>query len=577
MLIEMGNPPVRGRRLLPPLIVLLAVLGIAGSASAATGALGQVQSTVQSVVTDPPGTVNNVIDQAQGVIDQTQSALGPMQGPTQGPVDQAQSTVNNAAGNPSGSTPSGGSGPTSPARNNPTGGSPSRTPRATGGSPTTSSHGQRATGRNGGGSATVSRASRRAGVVSIAAGAAALAARQVTDAKPVANTTKSTSDGPAEPISQAVTKFVKVVPGPIKIVIGVLAALAALFGLRSWLHGRRARRLERQREELLGDVGLLQRALLPDVPGRIGPLATSVAYRPADGPAAGGDFYDVFEIASGKIAVIVGDVCGHGRQALAQTALIRYTLRAYIDAGLGPRAALQVAGRALANDLAGELTTVVVAVYDASDSTLTYACAGHEPPILLGLPAHEPVVAGAAPPVGAGVETGMRETRVPLPAGASASFFTDGLVEARIDGGMVGRQRLTRMITELGDEQDARTLLARIHEDAQRAPDDMAACIIRAVEGPPTVTARVEELEVRNGEDWVRHAKGFLLACGVDASRAEELITSARVQAAEFGAAVLRVTIEGERTRGEVAPRPDAGQMVVLPPIQPGDASSLAF
>jgi hypothetical protein len=216
-------------------------------------------------------------------------------------------------------------------------------------------------------------------------------------------------------------------------------------------------------------------------------------------------------------------------------------------------------------------------VYDSSDSTLTYACAGHEPPILLGPAAHEPVVAGAAPPVGAGVETGMRETRVPLPAGSSASFFTDGLVEARIDGGMVGRQRLTRMITELGEEQDARTLLARIAEDAQRAPDDMAACIIRAVEGPPTVTARLEELEIRDGEDWVRHAQAFLLACGVDASRARELIGSAHVQSAEFGAAVLRVTIEGERARAEVAPRPDKGQMVVVPPIQPGDASSLAF
>jgi hypothetical protein len=275
--------------------------------------------------------------------------------------------------------------------------------------------------------------------------------------------------------------------------------------------------------------------------------------------------------------VIVGDVCGHGRQALAQTALIRYTLRAYIDAGLGPRASLQVAGRALANDLAGELTTVVVAVYDASDSTLTYACAGHEPPILLGPATHEPVVAGAAPPVGAGVETGMRETRVPLPAGASASFFTDGLVEARIDGGMVGRQRLTTMITELGEEQDARTLLARLAEAAQRAPDDMAACIIRAVEGPPTTTARVEELEIRDGEDWERHAHAFLLACGIEVSRVGELLSTARVQAAEFGAAVLRVTVEGHRARGEVAARRDAGQMVVLPPIEPGDAPSLAL
>src|SRR5437763_6224864 len=120
--------------------------------------------------------------------------------------------------------------------------------------------------------------------------------------------------GPVAPVARTFTKLVKVVPGPIKALIGILAALAAACGLRSWLHGRRARHLERQRKELLDDVGLLQRALLPDVPARIGALETSVGYRPAEGPAAGGDFYDVFEIEGGRIAIIVGDVCGHGRQ-----------------------------------------------------------------------------------------------------------------------------------------------------------------------------------------------------------------------------------------------------------------------
>jgi hypothetical protein len=367
---------------------------------------------------------------------------------------------------------------------------------------------------------------------------------------------------------------VKVVPGPIKLIIALLATLAVLLGLRSWLHGRRARRLERQREELLDDVGLLQRALLPEVPARIGPLETSVGYRPADGPAAGGDFYDVFEVEGGRVAVIVGDVCGHGRAALAQTALIRYTLRAYMDAGLGPRAALQVAGRALANDMAGELTTVVVAVYDRDDASLTYACAGHEPPILLGPAAHEPVIAGAAPPLGAGIDTGMRETRVPLPAGSTACFFTDGLVEARVNGGLVGRARLTEMLSELDASNSARDLLHRLAETTQRAPDDMAACIIRAVEGAPASSARSDLLEVRAGDDWGPHARAFLRGAGIsDEATVEELLRSARLRAAEFGAAILRVTVDRGDVTADVA-EPDMRAVTVLPPpVRPGDTS----
>ena len=88
--------------------------------------------------------------------------------------------------------------------------------------------------------------------------------------------------------------------------LGILALLVLALGVNAILAAGRTRRLERQRERLLEDVGLLQEALLPAIPARLGSLRASVAYRPADGPAAGGDFYDAFALPLGRTAVPAG-------------------------------------------------------------------------------------------------------------------------------------------------------------------------------------------------------------------------------------------------------------------------------
>jgi serine phosphatase RsbU (regulator of sigma subunit) len=356
------------------------------------------------------------------------------------------------------------------------------------------------------------------------------------------------------PFAQAISRIEEVIPGPVWALIGLLGLLAAGFALRSRLVSRRARRLERQREELLGDVGLLQRALLPDVPNDLKGIDVSVAYRPAEGPAAGGDFYDVFELDDSRTAIIVGDVCGHGRQALAVTALMRYTLRAYLGAGFEPRIALQVAGRTIEGDPDGELTTVVLAIYDATAGTLTYACAGHEPPIVLGAAAHDPVTVSSAPPLGGFMATGHRQTTVPLPPGAAACFFTDGLVEARLGEKMMGRARLTELVTELAPGEGAQLLLERLAAAADRAPDDMAACLVRARDDAADAgVVRVEELEVDaqelNDGDRVMQ---FLIACGIPETSARETLAAARTSRSE--GALLKVHASGKGGRVEILP-----------------------
>jgi hypothetical protein len=354
-----------------------------------------------------------------------------------------------------------------------------------------------------------------------------------------------TRQSPGTPRTSVVTRtvhdIVKVIPGPLKAALVGLAALL-LAALAGWIAVTfRARHLKRQRHELLAEVGLLQAALLPEVPERVGPLAASAAYRPADGPAAGGDFYDVFEMEDGRIGVVLGDVAGHGREALARTAMLRYTLRAYLETGLEPRTTLRLGGETLDHNLAS-FATAVVAVYDPGAGTLTYSCAGHPPPILLGPANHTPITVCSAPPIGVGERTGDRQTTVVLPPGSVVCFFTDGLPEARVAGNLLGRDRVAELVAEMGSEGTAEDLLDSVRRHVDHTPDDMAACILR-----PGITLagarpiRTEELELR--EDGETDLRRFLDACGVPPAEIDSLVLQSDARAADYGGAVVRVTI----------------------------------
>ena len=362
------------------------------------------------------------------------------------------------------------------------------------------------------------------------------------------------SDEGSNVVTNTVDRLVEVVPDELKAALAALAALSVMLGVGYLLAALRARRLSRQRRELLQEVGLLQTALLPPVPDKVGALLTSVAYRPADGPGAGGDFYDVLPLTGGRVGFILGDVSGHGRGALARTAFMRYTLRAYLEAGLEPRVALQVAGRVIDDNLGGDFATVLLAVHDPDTGSLTYASAGHPSPIVVGPEPHEPITAASSPPIGVGVRTGLRQTTVPLAPGAVAALFTDGLIEARTPEGILGRERLTELLAEIGDEATARRLIERVAAEANVLSDDMAAVVVTPTAGVTTGLFRTEQLELSTRELEGPIARRFLEACGLAASEVDDAERDARLLAERFGGVVLHVVF-GNRLRVEVLPR----------------------
>ena len=301
----------------------------------------------------------------------------------------------------------------------------------------------------------------------------------------------------------------------------------------------------------------MQAALVPEVPAKLGGLAVSVAYRPAEGPAAGGDFYDLFVPTQGRVAVILGDVAGHGHGALTQAALTRYTLRAYIQAGLEPRAALALAGQALADGSGEHFATVAVGVYDTRHATLTYALAGHPPPILRGCPTLAPIAICSSPPLGCGFPTGRCQSTISLPEGATACFFSDGLIEARSPEpqqafGLLGRERLSEILASLGSQPVAVDLLAAVQAAARDTPDDMAACLLspQAPANDASVhpedriqvaNVHIEELEADARALASGGVERFLQTCRLPVPEVARIIELAAATLAARNTALLRI------------------------------------
>jgi serine phosphatase RsbU (regulator of sigma subunit) len=123
--------------------------------------------------------------------------------------------------------------------------------------------------------------------------------------------------------------------------------------------------------------------------------------------------------------------------------------------------------------------TVIAAVYDESTAELTYAKAGHAPPIVLGT-AHDPEAEEPACPIGLGLGTSWPEFRLHLCEDVAVCLYTDGLEDARLDGTRIGRSRVVGLLAAQ-DPPDATQLLTDLGELADQMSDDTAAVVLRGV------------------------------------------------------------------------------------------------
>lgn len=299
---------------------------------------------------------------------------------------------------------------------------------------------------------------------------------------PSATSSTSASSNPRTPLlRRAVHEVIEVVPAALKAALAALAAMLVVAAGAAGLSSLRARRLRGQRAELMEEVGVLQSALLPQVPAHIGPLWLSASYRPADGPTAGGHFYDAFELPDGRAGILVGEVSANGRDRLGDAMLARHSLRTHLKSSRSPGQAIRLSREALEGDLTGELRTVTAALYDPSGQRLCHATLGGSSPVI-ELPGDGP--SGSQPATASGE---IAEANTFLPAGSRVVLFTSGLEEVRLEGRRLGRDGVAEVFTELGQQATAEDLLDGVAARARSLPSDLAACVLEPDDDPALI------------------------------------------------------------------------------------------
>ena len=206
--------------------------------------------------------------------------------------------------------------------------------------------------------------------------------------------------------------------------------LAFLETLTSYLSVtiERARLVSVLREAVTSLQAAVLPASFPTVPG----LDAAPLYRSASEVAqVGGDFYDLFALEGGRVAAVIGDVCGKGVAAARHTVRLRYELRTLLEEGRPPGRLLAAFNRRVQEEfVTDEYATLLVLVLDPATGAVSWSSAGHPPPLVTGPTPRTLAFAGSLP-VGLFPDATYHTARFTLAPGRCVVLYTDGVVEAR--------------------------------------------------------------------------------------------------------------------------------------------------
>ena len=187
-------------------------------------------------------------------------------------------------------------------------------------------------------------------------------------------------------------------------------------------------------EQSAGVARELQHSLLAVDPPVDPRFAVATAYRPGvEMLEVGGDWYDVFLSGEGRLCLLVGDVVGRGLGAASAMGQLRSAVRAIAGPRTGPSRLLSRLDAFVERVEAARMATVVLAELDLATGRVTYACAGHPPPLLVPAQGAPRLLwDGRSTPLGGFLHLPLRQqAEVRLEPGDRLLLYTDGLVERR--------------------------------------------------------------------------------------------------------------------------------------------------
>lgn len=253
--------------------------------------------------------------------------------------------------------------------------------------------------------------------------------------------------------------------------LGFLEVVAGTIG--ATLHRAYRRSMELGQYRLISDT--LQAAMLPPACD----LATVAArYLPATGNlAVGGDWYDIIDLGANCQALIVGDCVGHGLEAATVMAQLRSAARAMMLEGRDPAATLDGLDLFAATVDGAFCTSVVCATIDTEENVLTYASAGHPPPLILTDQGASWLDRAAGVPLGVNGRLARCNATRRLGADDTIILYSDGLIERRAESLDVGFERLLAVATSCSAE-NAQVLADKLIRDLQPDTSDDVVLVV---------------------------------------------------------------------------------------------------
>ena len=254
---------------------------------------------------------------------------------------------------------------------------------------------------------------------------------------------------------------------------------------REVAEGRAARHAERRALREQAEAQAMQRALLPASLPAVPHGSLAARWLPAS--AFGGDCYDVLQLDATRFAISVADVCGKGLAAALLMSNLQASVRAFAASDSTPVSiAASVNAALVRNGGLRRFVTFFYAVYDSTTRELTFANAGHNPPMLVSADGAVRRLAAGGMVLGVFEATTVEQQSVQLQPGDRLVLFTDGIVEAE-----------NAADEEFGDARLLDIVVERRSAAAGTLVDDIFAGVAHFAGGPLRDDATVVVLAVR--------------------------------------------------------------------------------